>query len=126
MVFLSLYDNRISVDDLRILEEESRNYPIVILADGGSASASEVLVGAFSETYNATIVGTKTFGKGRVQKVFTLSSGALFKYTYQEWLTPKGNYIDQVGITPDVEVTYKYIDEGKDTQKNKAIELLSK
>ena len=114
------------VEKVKDKTEESRNYPIVILADGGSASASEVLVGAFSETYNATIVGSKTFGKGRVQKVFTLSSGALFKYTYQEWLTPKGNYIDQVGITPDVEVTYKYIDEGKDTQKNKAIELLSK
>jgi carboxyl-terminal processing protease len=106
--------------------DESRNYPVVILADGGSASASEVLTGAFSETYGATIVGTKTFGKGRVQKVFALSSGALFKYTYQEWLTPKGNYIDQVGITPNEEVEYKYISEGKDTQKDKAIELLSK
>lgn len=105
--------------------DESRNYPVVILADGGSASASEVLVGAFSETYQAKIVGTKTYGKGRVQKVFTLSSGALFKYTYQEWLTPKGNYIDRLGITPDVEVSYKYISDGRDTQKDKAIELLS-
>ncbi len=105
--------------------DESRKYPVVILADGGSASASEVLVGAFSETYHAKIVGAKTFGKGRVQKVFTLSSGALFKYTYQEWLTPKGNYIDRVGITPDVEVSYKYISDGKDTQKDKAIEILS-
>lgn len=105
--------------------DELRHYPVIVLADGSSASASEVLVGAFSETYKAKIVGTKTYGKGRVQKVYTLSSGALLKYTYQEWLTPKGNYIDKKGITPDVEVEYKYIDEGKDSQKDKAIELLS-
>ena len=105
--------------------DESRNYPVVVLADGGSASASEVLVGAFSDTYHAKIVGTKTFGKGRVQKVFTLSSGAIFKYTYQEWLTPKGNYIDKVGISPDVEIKYEYSKEGKDNQKDKAVEVLS-
>ena len=104
--------------------DESRNYPVVILADGGSASASEVLVGAFSETYGATIVGTKTFGKGRVQKVFTLSSGALFKYTYQEWLTPKGNYIDQAGIAPNIELEYEYNEKGIDNQKDRAVELL--
>ena len=106
--------------------DESRNYPVVVLADGGSASASEVLVGAFSETYHAQIVGTKTYGKGRVQKVFTLSSGALFKYTYQEWLTPKGNYIDKVGISPDVEIAYEKNKDGKDNQKDKAIEVISK
>ena len=96
--------------------DEKRDYPVVVLTDGSSASASEVLVGAFSESYNATIVGTKTFGKGRVQKVFTLSSGAIFKYTYQEWLTPKGNYIDKDGITPDVEIVYEANKEGKDNQ----------
>lgn len=114
------------VEIIKDKTDASRNYPVVIIADNASASASEVLVGAFSETYKAKVVGTRTFGKGRVQKVFTLSSGALFKYTYQEWLTPNGNYIDQVGITPDIEVEYKYIDDGKDTQKDKAIELLSK
>lgn len=114
------------VEIIKDKTDDSRNYPVVIIADNASASASEVLVGAFSETYKAKVVGTRTFGKGRVQKVFTLSSGALFKYTYQEWLTPNGNYIDQVGITPDIEVEYKYIDDGKDTQKDKAIELLSK
>lgn len=105
---------------------EHREYPVVVLADGGSASASELLVGAFMETYNATVVGMKTYGKGRVQKVTTLSSGALYKYTYQEWLTPKGNYIDQVGITPNIEINYEYINDNKDSQKNKAIEVLSK
>ena len=106
--------------------EDSRNYPIVLLADHSSASASELLVGTLSETYHATVVGTTTYGKGKVQKVSTLSSGALFKYTYQEWLTPKGNSIDRVGIKPDVEIKYEYNEEGKDNQKDKAIEVISK
>lgn len=106
--------------------EESRSYPIIVLTDNSSASASELLVGALSETYGAKIVGTKTYGKGKVQKISTLSSGALFKYTYQEWLTPKGNYIDGVGIKPDVEIKYEYSKEGIDNQKDKAIEVISK
>lgn len=114
------------IEDVTDKTTEYRDYPVVVLADGGSASASEVLAGAFSETYNAKVIGDKTYGKGKVQKVFTLSSGALLKYTYQEWLTPKGNYIDGVGITPEIEVNYEYIGENKDSQKNKAIEVLSK
>ena len=105
--------------------DESRDYKVVVLADGGSASASELLVAAFLEIYDAQIVGTKTYGKGKVQKVSTLSSGALFKYTYQEWLTPNGNYIDQEGINPTVEIKYEY-DEIVDNQKDKAIEVISK
>ncbi len=105
--------------------EEYREYPVVVLADGASASASELLVGAFKETYHSQIIGTKTFGKGRVQKISTLSSGAMFKYTYQEWLTPNGNYIDQAGIEPDIEIKYVY-DEKIDNQKDKAIEEISK
>ncbi len=105
--------------------DESRSYPVVVLTDRGSASASEVLAGAFKETYGAKLVGTKTFGKGRVQKVLTLSSGALFKYTYQEWLTPKGNYIDRIGIEPNVEIPYESNKEGKDNQKEEAIKVLS-
>ena len=106
--------------------EESREYPIVLLADRNSASASELLVAALSEINHAQIVGTKTYGKGKVQKVSVLSSGALFKYTYQEWLTPKGKYIDQIGIEPDIEINYEYSKEGKDNQKSKAIEVISK
>ena len=106
--------------------DESRDYPVVVLADSSSASASELLVGAFEETYHSEIVGTKTFGKGKVQKVTTLSSGALFKYTYQEWLTPNGNYIDKAGIEPTVEIKYEYNEKGKDNQKDKAVEVISK
>ena len=105
---------------------DARDYRIVVLADGDSASASELLVGALKETYHATIVGTKTYGKGKVQKVSTLSSGAMFKYTHQEWLTPEGNYIDSVGIEPDILEKYVYDKEGKDNQKEKAIEVISK
>lgn len=105
---------------------DERHYPIVVLADGASASASELLVSALQEVYQAKIVGTKTFGKGKVQKVTTLSSGAIYKYTHEEWLTPKGNYIDGVGISPDIEEKYVYSEEGKDNQKEKAIDILSK
>ena len=105
--------------------DESRNYPIVVLANSGSASASELLVGALKEIYGAKIVGTKTFGKGKVQKVSTLSNGAIVKYTYQEWLTPKGNYIDQKGIEPDIEEKFIYNQEkNSDNQKDKAIEII--
>ena len=86
------------IEDVTDKTTEYRDYPVVVLADGGSASASEVLAGAFSETYNAKVIGDKTYGKGKVQKVFTLSSGALLKYTYQEWLTPKGNYIGDENV----------------------------
>ena len=114
------------IDSITDKTIEYRTYPVAILADGGSASASELLIGAFSETYNAKIIGENTYGKGKVQKVFELSSGALLKYTYQEWLTPKGNYIDGVGIMPDINVKYEYISDNRDTQKDKAIEVLSK
>ena len=116
-----------NIDIIKDKTEESRNYPIVVLADSESASASELLVGALRETYGAKVVGTKTFGKGKVQKVTTLSSGALFKYTYQEWLTPNGNYIDKKGIEPDIEIKYIYDKKGlSDNQKDKAIEIISK
>lgn len=106
--------------------DEERTYPIVVLTNSGSASASELLVGALSEIYKATLVGTKTFGKGKVQKVSTLSNGSLYKYTYQEWLTPKGNYIDTKGIQPTIEEKYVYDKEGKDNQLEKAIEVILK
>ena len=114
-------------DDIEIVKDktkEKREYPVVILANSSSASASEVLIGALKESYGATIVGTKTFGKGKVQKVMTLSNGAMYKYTYQEWVTPDGNYIDEVGIEPDVEIMYEYDEKKPDNQKEKAIEVL--
>ena len=110
---------------IRDRTSEKREYPIVVLVDHNSASASEVLAGALQEAYHATVVGTKTFGKGKVQKVRTLSNGALIKYTYQEWLTPKGNYIDGTGITPDEVIEYAYnVETGEENQLTRALEIL--
>ena len=104
--------------------KDERKYPIIVLADSASASASELLVGALKETYGAQIVGTKTFGKGKVQKVYSLSNGSMVKYTYQEWLTPRGNYIDGKGITPDEEIKYVYNKDGEDNQLEYALKLI--
>ena len=77
---------------------------IAVLINEGSASASEVLALALKESAGAKIVGTKSFGKGTVQDTDTLSSGAMIKYTTSYWLSPNGNSINEVGITPDIEV----------------------
>lgn len=80
--------------------------PMTILVDSGSASASEILAGALSESANVKIVGEKTFGKGTVQTVENLSDGATLKYTTAKWLTPDGHWIHEKGIQPDVKVKY--------------------
>ncbi|WP_020620095.1 S41 family peptidase [Paenibacillus daejeonensis] len=81
-------------------------YPLVVLTNKGSASASEVLAGALSERADATIVGETTFGKGTVQVSYNkvMSDGSLVKMTIAKWLTPDGNWINETGIEPDVEV----------------------
>ena len=84
--------------------KESRKYPIAVLIDGGSASASEILAAALQESYGAKVVGVNSYGKGTVQRAYQLSSGATVKYTVQKWLTPNGNWINEVGVKPDVEV----------------------
>lgn len=98
-----------------------RHYKIVVLQNEGSASASEILALALKESYGATIVGTKSFGKGTVQELEELSSGSMVKYTSAYWLSPNGNSIDKVGVTPDIEVT---LVNGVDTQLNKALEII--
>lgn len=80
--------------------------PMTILVDSGSASASEILAGALSESANVKIVGEKTFGKGTVQTVENLSDGATLKYTTAKWLTPDGQWIHEKGIQPNVKVKY--------------------
>lgn len=81
-------------------------YPIVVLIDNGSASASEILAGALSESYGAKIVGLTSFGKGTVQTVSSLPDGSNLKFTTGKWLTPNGNWINEKGIKPDVVVEY--------------------
>jgi len=98
-------------DETEIIKDKTkayREYPINVLVNGSSASASEVLAAALKENYGATVMGTKTFGKGKVQKSYTLSNGSLVKYTYQEWLTPEGNSIDGKGVEPNIIIEYQY------------------
>lgn len=98
---------------------QKTNYPIVVLTNGNSASASEILAAALRESYGAIIVGTKTYGKGKVQQVVDS-----FKFTSAKWLTPNGICIDGVGIIPNYIV--EYMDAGSyDAQVQKAIDLLS-
>lgn len=111
--------------------KESRDYPIAVLVNGGSASASEILAAAIKESYNGFIVGNKTYGKGTVQQIKTLSDGSMIKYTVENWLSPNGKWIDGQGITPTDEVSlsekyYKEAIAANDDQLNKALELVSK
>lgn len=110
---------------------EHKEYPIAILTNSGSASASEILAAAIKESYKGYVVGTKTFGKGTVQQVKKLSDGSMIKYTTQNWLTPSGNWINEKGIEPTDEVIMdeKYYDDPvieNDNQLKKALELVSK
>lgn len=104
-----------------------KDLKMVILVNGGSASASEILAGALSENSVAKLVGTKTFGKGSVQELVTITDETSLKVTIANWLTPNGVSISKQGITPDyvVEITEDDIKNKKDTQMEKAIELLS-
>lgn len=109
---------------------DKRSYPIAILVNGGSASASEVLTGAIKESYGGYVFGTTTFGKGTVQQVRELPDGSMFKYTIEKWLTPDGNWINEKGIEPtdEVELDEGYFEnptEENDNQLQKALELVS-
>ena len=83
----------------------TRDYPVVVLIDGGSASASEILASCFKDNYKkATIIGTTSYGKGTVQKSQSLKSGNSIKYTTEKWLTSKGKWLNEKGVKPDIEV----------------------
>lgn len=104
--------------------KEKRTYPIAIIINKSSASASEILASAIKESYGGHVVGTNSYGKGTVQKTKKLSDGSMIKYTIQKWLTPKGNWINEKGVTP---TDYIELDPSKeDTQLTKAISILIK
>lgn len=109
----------------------NRKYPIVVLVNENSASASELMTGALKEVYNATIIGVNTYGKGTAQEVRTLENGEQYKFTTREWLTAKGNSIEKVGIEPNIKVEQdsKYFNEPteeNDVQLQSAITFLCK
>jgi carboxyl-terminal processing protease len=102
------------------------NYPIVVLIDQGSASASEILAGALRDNRNIKLIGEKSFGKGSVQQVIDLRGGSFLKITIAKWLTPKGYSISEVGLDPDikVDITDQDIASQKDPQLDKALEII--
>lgn len=79
--------------------------PITVLINGATASASEVLAIALQESADATVIGTTSYGKGTIQESYKLSIGATIKFTVQEWLSPNGNTVNEVGVKPDIEVS---------------------
>jgi carboxyl-terminal processing protease len=100
--------------------------PLVVLVDGGTASASEIVAGALQDRQRATLIGSQTFGKGSVQLVYDLSDGSSVHVTSARWLTPNRQQIDQLGLAPDiaVEVTQEAIDSGRDPALERAITFL--
>ena len=109
--------------------KEKRKYDIVVLINGGSASASEILASAIKESYGGDIVGTNSYGKGTVQQTKKLLDGSMIKYTTQKWLTPDGNSINEVGVTPTkvVELNEEYFNNHtteNDNQLQEAIKLI--
>lgn len=101
--------------------------PIMVLVDENSASAAEILCGALRDYDRATLVGTKTYGKGIVQQILPLGDGSGVKVTIATYYTPNGTCIHGEGFEPDVEVAFDrelYMKDGTDTQLQKAIELL--
>lgn len=101
--------------------------PLVVLTNGYSASASEILAGAVKDCGIGTLVGTTTYGKGIVQKVINLSDGSAVKLTVSNYFTPNGNNIHKIGIEPDVEVEFdaEQYKNGVDNQLEKAKEVLA-
>ncbi len=109
--------------------KETKTYPIIVLTNSSSASASEILTAALKEEYGARSVGKKTYGKGSAQELRTLPDGTQYKITTHKWLTPKGKSIDGVGIDVDkeVELSEQYLKnpiEENDNQLQEALKML--
>ncbi|MDD2469707.1 MAG: S41 family peptidase [Bacilli bacterium] len=124
-------ENKLGVIKYTDQTAEKRTYPVAVLTNGCSASASEVLTAAFKEVYGAQIIGTTSYGKGTIQQPNGLTSGGMLKVTTGKWLTPKGIWIDKVGIRPTIEVEMNedscmIPSFDSDNQLQKALEVITK
>lgn len=121
------YGNRSDYDS----DESCLDIPMAVLINENSASASEIFAGAIKDYEYGTLIGTTSFGKGIVQSIIPLEDGSAVKVTMAKYFTPKGNYIHEKGIEPDIELKYEYqgdknaeYDPMQDNQVLKAIEIL--
>jgi len=140
---VDLASNWLGSGDLVVTEERSegpsqqykasgnnrlKNIKTVILINGGSASASEILAGALHDHNIASLIGEKSFGKGSVQEMIDLPGNTALKITIAKWVTPNGKNLNKDGLNPDIEVKYtdQDIASGKDPQMEKALEEIVK
>jgi carboxyl-terminal processing protease len=105
---------------------EFLDFPVIVLINGGSASASEILAGALHDIRGAKLVGEKSFGKGSVQELEELKDGSSIKITVARWLTPSGKSIMEEGLEPNIkiEMTSEDYNENRDPQLDKAMEII--
>jgi carboxyl-terminal processing protease len=123
-VIVSTVDRQGVTERQRANKRALTDKPLVVLVDGGSASASEILSGALQDHQRAQIVGTKTFGKGLVQSVRSLGDGSGLAVTIAKYLTPDGRDINKDGIHPDVEVNLSETDRKKLQEDREKISTL--
>ncbi len=104
-------------------DEDATDLPMAVLINGSSASASEIFAGAMQDTERAVLLGTKTYGKGIVQSIYSVSEDAGLKLTTARYITPNGNYVHEVGITPDI-IVEENNGSDEDFQLSRAVEVV--
>ncbi len=124
-------DTKGKIESIKTTTDKLYDNKIAVLINGGSASASEIFASSLNKNLGTPLVGDKTYGKGTVQKTKKLSSGAMIKYTVQEWYTSKGNRVNGLGIEPTEKVSlsesyYENPTDENDSQLQKALEILKK
>ena len=122
--------SRLETTHERVASNETRDYKVYVLINGGSASASEILAAALKYSYgNTRLIGSTSYGKGLIQQTSPLSSGSMLKFTTAEWLTPRGKSVEGRGLTPCVEVEMLESFDGtreSDNQLQRAIQEISR